>query len=439
MEEHSGDVSSSLTAAYKKLKIDDPTISDKDVGAAYLHARASAAEQSAEALRMIAKARDSRWLQSAVRPSAGPLAEEYVPKLQDEAHSVPATTSDIMFQPTSKIFGPIATAIEPSKDQQRADEKSNARANEEAIETVDTDDTDSSELDSLSSQSTYAPSSSEDSASDSYVEVDSDDASDREVWFEWDDESCEGGFWACDCREPFVDGKCPFGHCSFCKSCGWTIVGDCRHCPNTCQGCGGDKVRGVCAECSSTKKTNITKFTFCKSCGWNIIGDCLRCPNTCQRCGEDKVNGVCAKCDPKKEEIQLRGDIIIFDRKDSVWRCSECLWEIEADNETDGNCHCVNEEGGLRMVDVSQIPEYKRADDAASSTEFSSDEEEDSDDESFIDDSEDVMELERLRQCFGPDPVKEAGQGGEFMDSNATIDGQELRLPTSSGPDNSKG
>lgn len=90
------------------------------------------------------------------------------------------------------------------------------------------------------------------------------------------------------------------------------------------------------------------------------------------------------------------------------------------------------------MIDLSQIPQYGRADDAASSTESSSDEEGDSDDEDFIDDGEDVMEEERFWQRVGSDETKEAGRGGGFLDSNATLDGHDLTSPTSSGPDSSK-
>ena len=104
-------------------------------------------------------------------------------------------------------------------------------------------------------------------------------------------------------------------------------------------------------------------------------------------CGKDKVSEVYAECDSGIEESKVGKDIIIFDYVDGVWRCSECRWEIEADNKTDGNCHCLDEEGGwMRVVDLSQIPEYEPADDASSSTECSSDQEGDSDDEDFIDD-----------------------------------------------------
>ena len=395
MEKQSGDIPLTLTAAYEELHINDPTISDKEVGVAYLRARGSAVEQPTEALQIIANAGDSRWLQSTVIPIPGPLTEGTVTTLQDRAHSVSATTSDTMVQPSSNILGAIPTAMESFEGQERADEKANAIANEEAIkkaneeasETVDTDEADSLELDSLSSQSTYAPSSSEEYASDSILEADSDDVPDYEAWFDRDDENSEGGIWTCDCGEAFVDGKCPYGHCGLCKSCGWNIVGDCLNCPKTCQGCGGNKVSRVCAE-----------------------------------------------CDSKKEESKVRRDIIIFDDTDGVWRCSECQWEIEADNETEGNCHCEDEEGWMRMVDFSQIPEYERADDAASSTESSSDEEGDSDDEYFIDDRENVMEDERADS----DEAKEAAQRGGSMDWKATLDGHDLTFPTSSEPDNSK-
>lgn len=90
------------------------------------------------------------------------------------------------------------------------------------------------------------------------------------------------------------------------------------------------------------------------------------------------------------------------------------------------------------MVDLSQIPEYQRADYAVSSTESSSDEEGDSDDEDFIDDREDVMEDERFWQRVDSDKTVEAAQGGGLMDSNTTLDDHDLTSPTSSGPEDSK-
>lgn len=105
-----------------------------------------------------------------------------------------------------------------------------------------------------------------------------------------------------------------------------------------------------------------------------------------------KLAGCAPTCDPDITESKVGKDIIIFDDVDGDWRCSECRWGIEADNETDGNCHCLDEKGGwMRVVDLSQIPEYEPADSAASSTESSLDQEGDSDDEDFIDDGGDMM------------------------------------------------
>ena len=352
MEEQFGHEPMCLITAYEELQINDANISDEDVGVAYLQT------------------------------------------LQYEAHGNLGTTSDVMVQPTSDSFGPAPSALKSSegydKVDENADAKTNERANEGANETMDTDEADSLELDSLSSQSIYAPSSSEDCSSDSILETDSDNESDYEAFFEWDEQNSEGGSWYCSCGEAFIDGKCPYGHCG-----------------------------------------------FCKSCGWNIVGDCLRCPETCQGCGEDKVSGGCAECDSEIEESKVGKDIITFDEGDGVWRCSECQWEIEADNETDGNCHCLEEGGRLRMVDLSQIPEYEPADDGASSTESSSDQEGDSDDEDAIDDGEDVMEVERFGRHADFDEA-EAAQGGGSIDSNVTPVGHGLTCPALSGPDNSE-
>ena len=383
MEKQSEHIPLTLTAAYEELQINDATISDKEVGVAYLRARRLPVEHPTEALQTIATARGSQWLHSIIVPILGSSTEETAATLQYEAQGIFGTTSDVMVQPSSDGFGPAPMALESSESYDKVDENANAKtkegANEGANETIDTDEDDSSEPDYLScfsSQSIYAPSSSEDST----LETDSDNESIYEAFFDWDAENGERGRWYCTCGEALIDGKCPYGHCG-----------------------------------------------FCMSCGWNIVGDCLRCPETCQGCGEDKVDGVCAECD--SEESKVEKDIITFDDVDGVWRCSECQWEIEADNETDGNCHCLDEGGSMRFVDLSQIPDYEPADDGASSTESSSDQEEDSDDEDAIDDGEDVMENERFGQHVDFDEAG-ATQDGESIDSTLTLNGHGLTSPT---------
>ena len=88
----------------------------------------------------------------------------------------------------------------------------------------------------------------------------------------------------------------------------------------------------------------------------------------------------------------------------------------------------------MRMVDLSQIPGYEPADNAASSTDSSSDQEADSSDESAIDDGEDIMEVERFGRPVGFDEA-EAAQGGGSIDSNVTLDIHGLGSPALSVPD----
>ena len=389
MEKQSGDIPLALSVAYGELQINDATISDIEVGVAYLQARRLHVERPTQALQTIATARDSRWLHSIIVPILDSSTEETTATLQYKANGILDTSSDVMVRPTADTFEPAPLALVSSEGYDKVDGNANTKSNGRVNEPTDTDEADLMELDNSSPQSIYAPSSSEERSSDSISESDSDNESEEEPYFDWDVENDERGSWYCTCGEAFVDGKCPDGHCG-----------------------------------------------FCKSCGWEIYGDCLRCPETCQGCGEDKVSGVCAECDSEIEDSKVGKDIITFDDVDGVWRCSECQWEVEADNETDGNCHCL-EEGQMRRVDLSQIPDYEPADDGASSIEFSSDQEGDSDDEDAIDDGEDVMENERFGRHVDLDEV-EAAQGGGSIDSDVTLDGNGLTSPALPEPDNSE-
>ena len=310
MEKQSENKPSALTAAYEELVVKDATISDKEVGVAYLQARRLAVERLTEALETIATARESQWLHSLTVPILGSSTEDTAATLQYEAHG------DVMFQSTPDGFGPALTALKSSESDDKVDEDADATTNEGASEganeAMDTDKNDTLELDGLASKPIYPPSS-----------------------------------------------------------------------------------------------------------------------------GEDKVNKVCAECNPEIEESKVRKDDIIFDDVDEVWRCSECRWEVEADDKIYGNCHCLDEGGSMRIVNLSRIPDYERADDAASSTAPSSDQEGDSDDEDFIDDGEDMMEDERFGRYVDFDEAKTA-QDGESTDSDATLDAYGLNSPTLLGPDDSE-
>lgn len=31
---------------------------------------------------------------------------------------------------------------------------------------------------------------------------------------------------------------------------------------------------------------------------------------------------------------------MVWDDQDAIWRCIVCLWEVEANSEEEGHCHC---------------------------------------------------------------------------------------------------
>ena len=105
----------------------------------------------------------------------------------------------------------------------------------------------------------------------------------------------------------------------------------------------------------------------------------------CGACGRDRVDGECSNCEAGEESEDE--NTIAFDDTDGLWRCTDCHWEVEADNETDGNCHCLNDKREAHFIDLSDCLEYEPAD-SCSSEDDSTDSEPDSGDEGFIDDSE---------------------------------------------------
>lgn len=157
-----------------------------------------------------------------------------------------------------------------------------------------------------------------------------------------------------------VSGKVFDGHIWRCEEC-WTALVDWK-CPN-----------GHVSEC-------------CKTCGWQLDnGPCKRCLGMCGACGRDRVDGECSNCEAGEESEDE--DAIAFDNTDGLWRCTDCHWEVEADNETDGNCHCLNDKREAHFIDLSDCLDYEPAD-SCSSEDDSTDSEPDSGDEGFIDDSE---------------------------------------------------
>ena len=149
-----------------------------------------------------------------------------------------------------------------------------------------------------------------------------------------------------------------------------------------------------CEECSTAlvdwKCPNGHELRRCKTCGWQLEnGPCHGCLGLCGACGGERVDGQCRSCGASEESEDE--DTIVFDELDGLWRCIYCQWEVEADNETDGNCHCLNDKLEAHFIDLSDCLDYEPAD-SCSSEDDSTDSDSNSDDEGFIDDAEIPMD-----------------------------------------------
>lgn len=124
----------------------------------------------------------------------------------------------------------------------------------------------------------------------------------------------------------------------------------------------------------------------------------------CTYCNSDNVS-----VKEEEEEKEVEEDLIVFDKRDKIWRCINCQWEIEADDEANGYCQCridknlsgkssellnvsdvLNGSRELRrkhLVDVYINSNYGPAD-SDSSVSDSSESEPDSSDERVLDDED---------------------------------------------------
>lgn len=179
-----------------------------------------------------------------------------------------------------------------------------------------------------------------------------------------------------------------------------------------CEECSYELINGECP--------NGHDMQRCESCNWQLIdGTCPMCLENCEVCGLEKIDGACKNCalaDDSGEE-----GFIVYDPKEAVWGCAYCLWEVEADNSVDGNCHCVNAKGEACCLDLSECLDYEPADSCTSEDE-ASDDEGDSVDENFINDEDvaidgafdptmEIMMLDRITGFKnGAGPFKDAAE-----------------------------
>ena len=214
--------------------------------------------------------------------------------------------------------------------------------------------------------------------------------------------------------------------------------------------CGGyfDPVEKTwrCEECNTAlvdeECPNGHELGRCQTCGWELDnGLCQRCLDVCATCGAEMVHGQCNSCG--EGEGSEDEDTITFDEKEGLWRCIYCHWEVEADNDTDGNCHCLNDDGEAHFIDLSECPDYEPAD-SCSSEDDPTDSEPNSDDEDFIDDTEipmdaialdAVIEIVDLATSYPSSELPETPQATEVMDGTESAKDMENIAPTDRSDD----
>ncbi|KAL9130399.1 MAG: hypothetical protein Q9217_001407 [Psora testacea] len=105
-------------------------------------------------------------------------------------------------------------------------------------------------------------------------------------------------------------------------------------------------------------------------------------------------------------------DYIAYDAKDDIWRCIFCQWEVEGNAHGEGNCHCLNEKGDVRFLDLQDCEGYHPADsDSENDLEDSLEEDEDEDDEEEEDDDDDEADSEDERFIDDSEIVGEVDMG----------------------------
>ena len=324
---------SSLFDAYFALDIDDGALlADEDVGVAYYKARSSQRpNHSRDALEFIADARRSRFLRF-LATIGEHLNEKNIAVLAKKTFAASPEPENVDEESNAADSG-VEGTIDGESSQNHASELSESEMEMDAYgEYYATSENSPSEPRSPSSPEASISSNNEMSTDSDFSEEVGGIFFDKFAW------RCE------ECYTMLVDWNCPNGH----------------------------------------------ELRRCKTCGWQLDNDpCQRCLDICGSCGGELIDGQCSECGPGEQgEYE---DNIVFDERDGLWRCIYCHWEVEADNETDGNCHCLNDKGEAHFIDLFDYPDYEPAD-SCSSEDDSTDSESNSDGEGFIDDTEISMD-----------------------------------------------
>ena len=139
----------------------------------------------------------------------------------------------------------------------------------------------------------------------------------------------------------------------------------------------------------------------CEECIEEIVDG--KCPNghiisSCRLCGYDVEAGNCTFKRNEDESIVEDADMV-WDDGDEIWRCTTCLWEIEANSEDEGQCHCrIDPDEPLQpfpmttptgRIELLYYPNYEPADSDSSGPES-------------VDSEPDVVEMNRSLKTMDP-------------------------------------
>ena len=300
-----GVIDFSLPQAYRHLKITDTSIPDAAVVAkfhgTYTAQQSASRHWCTKALTLISRHRDSSLLAfiltivphltkenvSILAAQPSPPKNISVDQLgQNDEQQNKETEPTVALSPITAVSSPLPTAaavttadVVSSSSSSGESTPNNAGSSDEIYSSPD-------ENASFASGKTASTGFDVSSGGDASTESDFSVPIGGKYW--------DGEDWRCEeCFERLVEGKCPNGD---------TI--------NPCRSCGRDVQSGSCS-------------MFCDECHDGLERPCSECAG-----GGDHHDGGSA------------AGKMAWDDNDGVWRCTTCLWEVEANSKKEGQCHC---------------------------------------------------------------------------------------------------
>ncbi|KAI4239699.1 MAG: hypothetical protein LQ349_000173 [Xanthoria aureola] len=166
-----------------------------------------------------------------------------------------------------------------------------------------------------------------------------------------------------------------------------------------CEGC--DELLAAC-QCLDDSSTHDSSTHPCAVCGSEDAN--MQFCTYCSKCHKTE-KGPCGGCQDAANQYSVVSEgehlsELFWDERDGIWRCALCYWEVEANSNEEGYCHCYIKQDTpasldgfsnrnadwCRRIELSEYPEYEPADSDSSGAD-STDSEPDSGDEEFIEDN----------------------------------------------------